>query len=393
MLLYALAMAGGTIAYVPLLTILLPVQIAGLAGEARIAWLAYAAFAGALTASIANIVFGWLSDRLAWRVPLIIAGLLASSVLLTGFAAVSSLAGLIALVVAWQAALNLMLAPLGAWAGDHVPDHQKGLLGGLLAVSPAAGALSAAFITMPGLAGGTARLWLVAALVLVCVLPATVLGRPRHFPELLGPCASSAQIQSGPLARITRNPQVARMWLARLLIQVSESALFAFLYYWLRSLDAAMDDAAVAQLFCLVLVCSIPVSLMAGRWSDRHGRPLVPLPVAAVLAAGGLGAMAIAQSPPAAMAGYALFALSAAVFLSLHSAQTLAVLPDPARRGLHLGLFNLTNTAPAMIMPALTLAIQPVFGFAGLFVILAGCALAAAALLVAAHAEGASDPG
>jgi MFS family permease len=382
LLLYALALAGGTIAYVPFLTILLPMQIASLAPQAKVAWLAYATFAGALTASFANIAFGWLSDRMASRLPLVIAGLLLSSVLLVSFAHVGSFLGLIMLVIGWQAALNLMLAPLAAWAGDCVPDHQKGTLGGLIAVSPAAGALSAAFITLPGLADSEQRLWLVAAFVLIMVVPALVMGRPRHFPELLAPRLPSIAPDLVPVADRLRHGAVIKMWIARLLVQVSESALFAFLYFWLRSLDSTIKDAGVAQLFCAVLVCSIPVSLVVGRWSDRHGRPLAPLPAAAVVATAGLLLMAAAATPLVAMAGYALFALTAAVFLSLHSAQTLALLPDPARRGMHLGLFNLTNTAPAMIMPWLTLAIEPIFGFAGLFVVLSLCAFSAAALLI-----------
>lgn len=393
LLCYALALAGGTIAYVPLLTILLPMQIASLAGEAKVAWLAYATFAGAFTASITGIAFGWLSDRLKLRVPLIFAGLALSSLLLVGFARIVSLPGLIALVVIWQAALNLMLAPLAAWAGDHVPDHQKGTLGGLIAISPAAGALSAAFITLPGLADNQQRLWLVAGLAVACVLPAIILGRPRRFPELI--TAQPIQTDAGldGLVKAAGNRAVVQMWLARLLIQVSEAALFAFLYFWLRSINSAIKDSDVAQLFCTVLVCSIPVSLIAGHWSDRRGRPLAPLPAAAVAAAAGLLVMAGAQHPLAAMSGYALFALTAAVFLSLHTAQTLAILPDPSRRGLHLGLFNLTNTTPAMVIPWLALAIEPVFGFAGLFVVLALCALSAAVLIITIPQKHLQNPG
>lgn len=171
------------------------------------------------------------------------------------------------------------------------------------------------------------------------------------------------------------------MWIARLLMQISEAALFAFLYFWFRSVDQALGDARIAQIFGLVLACSIPVSIMARRWSDRAGRPFLPLPVAAGIAAIGLVLMALAGSTVAAIASYALFGLAATVFLSLHSAQTLRVLPRPERRGLHLGLFNLTNTTPSLVMPWMVVVIEPVFGFAGLFVALSLCALAAAALL------------
>lgn len=51
LLLYAVALAGGAVAYVPFLTILMPIRVADLAGEAKVAWLAYATFAGAATAA------------------------------------------------------------------------------------------------------------------------------------------------------------------------------------------------------------------------------------------------------------------------------------------------------------------------------------------------------
>jgi predicted MFS family arabinose efflux permease len=83
-----------------------------------------------------------------------------------------------------------------------------------------------------------------------------------------------------------------------------------------------------------------------------------------------------------AIAGYAVFSLACSVFLALHSAQTLRVLPRSDRRGRDLGVFNLTNTLPSLIMPALALALVPDLGFRALFVLLAVLALGAAIMLV-----------
>ena len=83
----------------------------------------------------------------------------------------------------------------------------------------------------------------------------------------------------------------------------------------------------------------------------------------------------------AALAGYALFSLTTSVFLSLHSAQTLRVLPRSDRRGRDLGYFNLTNTVPSLVMPWLTLALVPQLGFPALFAVLAALAAGAAVLL------------
>ena len=91
--------------------------------------------------------------------------------------------------------------------------------------------------------------------------------------------------------------------------------------------------------------------------------------------------MAAAGSLTQAIAGYVLFAMAAAIFLSLHAGQTLRVLPAPEHRGRDLGLFNLTNTLPAMVMPWLTVLLVPELGYAALFVLFAVLALVSAGLL------------
>lgn len=376
--LYALAAAGGAVAYVPFLTILLPVRMSELSGTEDVEPLAYAAFAGAIAASLANIAFGWLSDLTGSRRGWIVAGLALSSILLVSVRATDDIATLIALIVVWQLALNMMLGPLAAWAGDLVPDAQKGFLGGLLAFAPAAGAVAGTLVTWPSLAGADGRLAVVAGLTIAMVAPVLLFGRPIPMPHLMIPkTADEAPAQPRSL--------VARMWLARLLVQLSEAALFAYLLYWLRSIDAAITDSDTARIFSLVMVAAVPLSLLAGRWSDRAGRPILPLAVTAGLASLGLVAMALAQTREAAIAGYVLFGLVASIFLALHSAQTLRVLPKPQKRGRDLGLFNLTNTTPSLIMPWLTLSLVPGFGFDALFAVLAVLALLASLLLATAR--------
>lgn len=374
--LYALAVAGGAVSYVPFLTLLLPLRATAMAGGEAITLLAYTAFCGAIAASLANIAFGWLSDRTGTRKPWIIAGMILSGVLLHIVPLADSPATLIGVIVCWQFSINMMLASLAAWAGDAVPDRQKGTLGGLLAFAPALGALSGAFITLPGLAGPDARLSLVAALVVVMVLPVLLFGRPAPMPHLM-----QEKPRDGAVTARPRHAGVGRMWLARLLIQIAEAALFAYLLLWLSGIDSDFGDADTARIFAVVLGLSVPLALIAGRWSDSHGRPILPLTIGAALGSVGLVMMALSSGVTGAIAGYLVFGLSTSVFLALHSSQTLRVLPRPATRGRDLGIFNLTNTVPSLIMPWLTLAMVPVFGFAGLFWLFAALAAVATYLL------------
>ena len=171
------------------------------------------------------------------------------------------------------------------------------------------------------------------------------------------------------------------MWLARLLVQIAEATLFAYLYLWLTSFDAGLDDADVARLFMAMLALGVPASILVGRWSDRNDEPILPLRVAAAVGAAGLVGMALAPSLTSALVAYGAFILSTAVFLSLHSAQVLRVLPRPDRRGRDLGFFNLTNTIPSLVMPWLTVSLIPTLGYSALFWVLAGLAALAPVLL------------
>jgi MFS family permease len=375
--LFALAAAGGAVAYVPLLTVLLPQRIADLQGGEDVAALAQVTFLGAVMASLANIAAGMLSDRTGTRRLWIIAGLIGSNALLLAIGQADSISEIILLIMAWQVTLNLMLGPLTAWGGDCFPDSQKGVLGGALALAPALGALAGSLVTFAGVIPQDGRLLTVALLVSALVLPAVVLGGGRSRPELLQPRAAAPS--DGP--RGPRDSVVARMWTARLLVQVAEGGMFAFLLFWLRSLSPDYPENSAANIFSAVLVCSVPVSLLLGHWSDRHGRPILPLALSALLCGGGMLVMAVAGSLAMAIAGYVLFGLAAATFLALHASQTLRVLPAPQHRGRDLGIFNLTNTTPGMVMPWLTVLLVPQFGYSALFALFAALALTSAALL------------
>lgn len=379
MLLYALAWAGGAVAYTPLLTILLPGRVAGLAGsEAGIGWLAQIALAGALAASAGSIAFGFLSDITRNRRVWIAVGLVLSSALLPLIGRAQTLDGLIFAIVGWQLALNMMLAPLAAWAGDQVPDRRKGMLGGFMAFAPAFGALSGAIVTQPGLAQEGQRLGLVALMVVACVLP-ILLFAPRRSVAVAR--HEPAPAIPSPEPQPAQRRIVVRMWIARLAVQVAEATLFAYLLFWLRSLDSAVGENQTARLFSVIMLMSAPLALAAGRWSDKADRPMLPLAISACFSAAGLLGMALAGTLGAAMAAYALFGLASAVFLALHSSQTLRILLRPERRGRDLGLFNLTNTVPSLIMPWLAIGLVPVFGFQALFLILAVLAIGASLLL------------
>ena len=348
LLVLALAHAGGVVAYLPLLSLLLPIKIGVLAGEARIGVFTATVSAGALAASASNVLFGSLSDRAVeqggGRRRVMAAGALATAVSFAGVATATSAPAIILAIVLFQVAVNALLAPLFAIMADEVPDAQKGLLGGLLALAnPFASAVSAVLLAQVWAEGP--RLAIVAVVMAMAIAPLfLVAARPVALP------ASSAE------APPRRDLLVA--WGARLLVQVAGNVLSLYLLYYFESVAPGTATTKLAprigHLLTLAYALPLPAALLVGRFSDRIGRRKPFLLAAAGVAAAGLLGMAVAADWRGAAAAFILYAVGSSVFLTLHAGFAMQLLPDPAHRGRDLGLLNLTNTLPALAGPALT---------------------------------------
>lgn len=374
---FAIAYGGGVIGYLPLLTILLPVKVSAVAGEARLTVLAGTVIAGALAASASNILFGWLSDRSLARgggrrrwVAGGAAALLASY---GGIALARSAGEIVAAVIVFQVAVNAVLGPLLAIMADEVPDEQKGLVGGLLAL---ANPIAAAFSTL--IVGAslseTMRLALVPVASAACLLPLLLLG-------------------SRPVEAVAPAPEEAPRGLllagvARFLVQVAGNALSIYLVYYFAAVAGAAPDviaADIGRLLTLAYALPLPVAVVVGRLSDRAGRRKPFLLASAVFAAAGIVVMALAGDRGQGAAGFVLYTVGSSVFLSLHSAFAMQLLPSAEHRGRDLGLLNLTNTLPGLTGPLLAWALATPRDFAALLLVLAALTLAGGVAILPAR--------
>lgn len=370
------------VAYVPLLTLILPARISELAGESRIEWLGAIALSGAIGASVGNILFGWASDVIGGRRAWTAAGLaltIASYFLV--FAADTELEIIVAVVI-YQLVLNMLLAPMMAWAADRVPDRDKGLLGGFLAAGPPIGAFAGVLATASIFTREGAQLAMVCTLIAVLTIPLLFGASSAPRPEE----------EEGRRRRSMLRRDFTIIWAARLLVQVAGGVLFIFLLYFFQSLPDPVSQSQVAWISALTLFVAFPLTLVLGRISDRLG-PRKPFLVGSAMAgAAGLGIMAAGTGLNQAIAGYALFSCATAIFLSLHSAYAMQLLPSPRRRGRDMGLMNLTNTLPALVAPALAIWLVPGRGFGLLLVVLAGALVAAALCVLLVRSDAQDGP-
>jgi len=379
-LINALANAGGVVAFLPLLSLLLPIKITATAGEARLDLLTATVIVGALTASASNVLFGWLSDRSVARGgsrrPWLALGFVLLALSYAAVALAISAVGIVAAIAFFQFAVNALLAPLMAIMAEEIPDEQKGVAGGLLALgNPLAAAVSAVLVSL-ALVGEAGRLAIVAAVVGLCVLPL--------FASHARPTVTGAE-NPHDTRRLQRDLVIA--WTSRLLVQVAGTVLAFYIFYYFESVADGMTQAALAarvgQILTLSYLIPLPISVLVGRWSDRIARRKPFLLAAAMLAALGLVGMALAEQWTTAAAAFCLYSTGTLTFLSLHSGFAMELLPDPAHRGRDLGLLNLTNTLPALLGPLLTWLLAAPRDFDAVMLTLAGLTLAGAFVILA----------
>ena len=377
LLLYGLAYTGGVIGYLPLLSFLLPMKVERIAGAARLDVFTACVIAGAVGASLANILFGWLSDRsLAigrGRRRWVAGGLIATALSYAGFAAATSPAQLVAAIMAFQVAINMVLAPLVAIMADEVPDAQKGFAGGLLALGyPAAGGVAAVMLGID--VAEPIQVALVMLAVIACIAP-LLLTRARTIPA---PVDTLLHRQA-----LSRDLTVA--WGARILVQIAGAVLSLYLLYYFESFSAAPQPQLaghVSRVLTIAYLVPVPIAIVAGRLSDRLGRRKPFLVGIAMLAALGLAGMTLASDPDAGATAFTVYASGSAMFLALHAAFAMQLLPSPRHRGRDLGLLNLTNTLPSMIGPLVTWLLATPRDFDAALLVLAGLTLCGGLLVL-----------
>ncbi|PSJ41527.1 MFS transporter [Allosphingosinicella deserti] len=355
MLLYALAYTGLFVAFIPFFSLLLPVKVEAVSAADRVALLSRITLVGALVASVSNIAFGALSDRTyrtrGTRRPWLLAGL----IMLIGAYAIVNLAGdgtaLLLGVAVFQIALNAMFAPLIAIMADEVPDDRKGVMAGLLGIAQPVATLAGVGVTLDFVSGKAAQYALVCLATAALILPLLLFGREGALPV-----PPTAQANGGRFQR----RDLALAWAGKLAIQVAGTAVVTYFFFYTSDLlrgeaNGQARARTIAWIMAAATIVAIPLALACGRISDRIGRrkPLLAFASAGMVA--GLALMAGAGRWEVAAIGYTAFAATYAVFIALHAAFTMQLLPSPAHRGRDLGFFNLTNTLPNVAGPLLAL--------------------------------------
>ncbi|WP_281356495.1 MFS transporter [Pontixanthobacter rizhaonensis] len=314
---------------------------------------------GAVTASIAHIFAGYWGDR--WlarfgsRRGLIGVGLFALCGSYLWLAAAADVTTIVVAVVVYQIALNLFFAPLGALLVDYVPDERKGTVAGWLNAALPLASIFTAIIARLYPVDDFAGFLVVAAAVIACAAPLLIL-----WPNHLQPLAVTDRSEAPPSRQVWSDFLIA--WCARFLIQFGAAIVLGYLFAYL-SLSMDIPDfpvnasAGVATLALVAAAAGFASAVGAGRLSDGTFGRLAPMTTGALCVAISFATLALTESWLIFVAAYAVCQIGLACFVTVDSALVAQLLHGHGRRGMWLGVMNLTNTLPGVFGPVLTLTV------------------------------------
>ena len=384
---YAFAFFGAHLSFIPLFALLLPRRVAAAAPDHAIALLSILLLAGGIAASLAHIAAGRFSDcwlqRHGDRRGVIMIGLAALFAAQLTLAFATGEAALLAAIVVFQLGLNLMFAPLGALLADHVPNARKGRVAGWLNASLPLSSLGTTLAAFLFPSDGPGGFLLIAAIGGVAVLPLLV--RWPFSPVAALDRDSEKEQRGGSTAGAGQRADYVSLWTARLFIQLGAAFVINYFFLYLVERGSAPSPTQMmGSLAALATILSVASAIAAGHWSDRSGQRRPTMIAASLACATGLLGMASTAFWPMVVAAFILFHVGLTAFLSVDSAMVTQLLSTHERRGELLGVMNLTNTIPSILVPALALLSvrsNVISDWSIAFTIAGALALAAAAIL------------
>lgn len=355
----------------------------GLSKESLLAWVTGV---GAVVSLAANPLFGALSDRTVSRhgrrTPWIVAGAAggALSLLLLGGA------GTLWVVFAgWclvQLTLNAAFAAITAAVPDRVPRLQRGSVGGWLGVAQILGVVVGTGLAT--VAGGVGAGYAACAVFTLLGVAPYVLRHPDlRLDPADRPAWSWRRFLAGFRLSPRRYPDLGWAWLTRFLINLGNSLVLLYLYFYLRDrLHLDDPDTGVLVLTAVNGVTLLATVVVGGVWSDRIGRRKPFVLWSGVLMAVATGVLSGWQTWFGAIVAAAVLGVGFGVFTSVDFALMTDVLPKALDRGKDLGVINIANSLPQVAAPALAAPIvNHLGGYRTLYLVAAGVGLAGAILV------------
>ncbi len=388
--LFFLANVAIWLAKFPFQQIVLPVQILAFDPAHKATDLALIAAIGSTFGLLANPIAGALSDRTTgrWgrRRPWLIGSVILSVALLVLLAYAPNLAMLILGWTLYQILVNSVLAALLAIIPDQVPGRQRALVSSFTGLSIPLGLVLGSILVTRVLGSRVlpsyytiGAIFLVIILLLALVIPDKRLEKEVMPPLNLGKFLASFWISP------VKYPDFAWAWITRFFAIMASSAVTFYLLYYLQDVLGYTTKAATQGVanFNYIYVAVLLISSIGGGFlSDKVQRRKIFVMSGGILIALGMLLLAFIHTWSGTVVAALLYGLGFGAYLAVDIALITEVLPSASDRGKDLGVINIANTLPQVLVPIVAaLTINAFHNYTVLFVIVAIAALLSGLLI------------
>lgn len=383
---YVLAQFGIWVALLTPVVLTLALRVGEIASEAEKGrWLGIILAIGGFVALVATPICGALSDRTRSRFgrrrPWLLGGLVVagSGLLLLGLAPNLLLLGLGWIIC--QAGFNAMQAGCLPILPDVIPVRWQGRVAGMLGMTSTMGTFAGSWITQYT-QGSSLLMFLAPFAITVVSIAILCLILPDR------PADASDDRRLGPIAMLRAIGAPFRDWDfswafgSRFLIMMAWSFLLTYqLFFLTDQLSLAKSDATqvMVKSMAIIATATIAISLVGGFITDWTGRrkPLVFL--AAALEGAGFLTIALAPSVSQFLVGVAMAGIGKGLYFAVDLALLAAILPRPEDSAKDMGVFQIANSLPQSLAPAIAPIILVIGnaqgnGYAAIYIV--GCLFA-----------------
>ncbi len=354
----------------PFTSIILPLQILALDPGNKTLDFSLITAVGSLFGLIANPLAGALSDRttnpLGRRRPWLISGVIMSVVMLV---VLSFSPGVIGLLIGWilyQIAINVVLSALMALLPDRVPQKQRGLVSSYTGLAiPLGFTIGVQLITRSLRQAIQPTYYIIGAILLIAILLVVVITPEQQLPKHVVPAFNLRSFLGSFWLSPRRYPDFGWAWLTRFLIILSSSAVTLYTLYYLQDVYKYSSEAAakgVATFTTTYSIVLVVTAISCGLISDRIGRRKIFVVAAGILTAISMFILAFAHTNALFITAAVIFGLGYGGYLGVDFALVSEVLPSKKDHAKDLGVFNIANSLPQVIMPTLGAIILSAFG-------------------------------
>ncbi|MFI6811594.1 MFS transporter [Nonomuraea sp. NPDC050328] len=355
----------------------LPAHVQRITGENNVAALGLANTIGPLLATIANPVFGQISDRtrsrFGRRSPWIL-GCVALGII--ALAVQASASTVLMLGLSWaavQAIMNGYQAAVTAILPDRVPERRYGTFSGLvgLGVPLATVVTSIVFIAYPELAQGGA--YYIVMVVLAAAALLIVFGSPDKDSRDLPPQPLNlAQFFAG-FVRPLKSRDFAWAFLSRFGVMAGYMIIFTFNFFLLEEFIGIPKGEVVQKMGILMLigqVSTIAAVVIVGPLSDRVNRFRLFALIAGIASAVSLVIPLLMPTFEGMIIYNVVHGIAFGIYGAVDMALVTKVLPNAHEVGKDLGVINIANAGPQILAPAIAaFVVLNLGGYASLFIV------------------------